>query len=102
MANPAHIADHVRRAFHGASSPSDAGSWPRVYSQMRKAPGAGPGLPRPKGIVKCPNLSGHTAMSDLCLQSRLPHARLAYRLKSSSLSLFRWAEVAALREFSNV
>jgi len=53
-------------------------------------------------IVKCPNLSGHTAMSDLCLQSRLPHARLAYRLKSSSLSLFRWAEVAALREFSNV
>ena len=34
-------------------------------------------------------------MSDLCLQSRLPHACLAYRLKSSSLSLFRWAEVAA-------
>jgi len=102
MANPAHIADHVRRAFHGASSPSTRDHGRGCTARCGKAPGAGPGLPRPKVIVKCPNLSGHTAMSDLCLQSRLPHARLAYRLKSSSLSLFRWAEVAALREFSNV
>ena len=86
---------HPRTRDHGRGCTARCG----------KAPGAGPGLPRPKGIVKCPNLSGHTAMSDLCLQSRLPHARLAYRLKSSSLSLFRWAEVAASfceREFSNV
>ena len=54
MANPAHIADHVRRAFHGASSPSDAGSWPRVYSQMRKGPGCGAGPPTSQGDREMP------------------------------------------------